>query len=59
MSRNFILGTGALLWAAVVLDAIVHFAMGDLVIPVLMLVVSVTWVGLRRGRLALLKAEAA
>jgi hypothetical protein len=58
MSRNAILTIGALLWAAVALDATIHFVAGDLLVPLGMLIVGSAWIGLRLGRSRQLQAEA-
>ena len=50
MSRNQIRGAGAILWAAVAVDAMVHLAAGDLVVPAAMTIVGVSWVAIRRPR---------
>lgn len=53
MSRNQILATGAILWAVVAVDAIVHIASGDWIAPVIMGIIGVSWVAIRRPRPAL------
>jgi hypothetical protein len=50
MSRNQILGTGAILWAVVAVEVIVHLAVGDLVVPAVTMIVGVSWVAIRRPR---------
>jgi hypothetical protein len=50
MSRNQILGTGAILWAAVAVDVIVHLSAGDLVVPGIVGIVGASWVAIRRPR---------
>jgi hypothetical protein len=47
MSRNQILTTGAILWAAVGVDVIVHLALGDLVVPAIIGIVGTSWVAIR------------
>lgn len=47
MSR-FILVFGAICWAVVLVDAVVHLAAGDLVVPAAMAVAFVAWVTLRQ-----------
>lgn len=47
MDRTIILVAGVTCWTIVVVDALIHLAFGDLVVPVGMALVSVTWVGLR------------
>ena len=48
MSRKHILAIGALLWAAVAVDAIVHLATGDWIAPAVAGVAGVGYVTLRR-----------
>ena len=48
MSRNQILTAGAILWAAVAVDVIVHLALGDLVVPAIIGIVGTSWVAIRR-----------
>jgi hypothetical protein len=50
MSRNQIRGAGAILWAVVAVDAMVHLAAGDLVVPAAMMIVGVSWVAIRWPR---------
>ena len=50
MSRNQILTTGAILWAAVAVDVIVHLALGDLVVPAIIGIVGTSWAAIRRPR---------
>jgi len=50
MSRNQILTAGAILWAAVAVDVIVHLALGDLVVPAIIGIVGTSWVAIRRPR---------
>jgi len=50
MSRNQIRGAGAILWAVVAVDAMVHLAAGDLVVPAAMTIVGVSWVAIRWPR---------
>jgi hypothetical protein len=53
MSRTFILAMGALLWGLAALDAIVHFAEGDLLTPAVMglaAIIGVAWISLRWAR---------
>jgi hypothetical protein len=50
MSRNQILGAGAILWAVVAVDVMVHLAAGDLVVPAATVIVGVSWVAIRRPR---------
>ena len=50
MSRNQILTGGAILWAAVAVDVIVHLALGDLVVPAIIGIVGTSWVAIRRPR---------
>jgi hypothetical protein len=47
MSRNQIIGAGALLWALVAGDVIVHLVSGDLVVPTVLGVVGTSWVAIR------------
>jgi hypothetical protein len=55
MSRNQILTTGAILWAAVAVDVIVHLAAGDLVVPAVIGTVGASWMVIRRPRRKLLE----
>jgi hypothetical protein len=48
MSRNLILATGALLWGAFAVDAIIHFGTGDWIAPTVAMIVGATWIALRR-----------
>jgi hypothetical protein len=57
MSRNLILATGALLWAVVAVDAIVHVFTGNWTTTAMMAIVAVAWVGLRRARWSPLRAH--
>jgi hypothetical protein len=50
MSRNQIIGAGAVLWAAVAIDVIVHLALCDLVVPAIIGIVGASWVAVRRPR---------
>jgi hypothetical protein len=56
MSRNLILATGALLWAIVAIDAIVHIASGDWIAPALMVIAGSAWVAARWPRQSLAEA---
>jgi hypothetical protein len=49
MSRNFILPIGALLWAFVIGDGIVHIVTGQWTTTAAMAIAGVTWVTLRRA----------
>jgi hypothetical protein len=49
MSRNQIIGAGAILWAVVGLDVIVHLAAGDLLVPAALGIVGTSWVAIRRA----------
>ena len=57
MSRNLILATGALLWAFVAVDAIVHIVTGYWVATAIVATVGVTWVTLRRAPWSPIKAS--
>jgi hypothetical protein len=57
MSRNRILATGALMWAAVALDAIGHAVNGDWVVPSGMVIVTAAWLVLRRPSRRLAEAS--
>ena len=48
MSRNFVLASGAICWALVVGDMVLHLVDGNVFVPVAMAIAGVTWVGVRR-----------
>jgi len=56
MSRNLTLAIGALLWALVAGDAIVHVITGAWTTTAIMAVVGIAWVVLRRARWSPLRA---
>ena len=47
MSRNTVLAIGALLWAGVAIDAIVHVIMGYWTVAAIMAIAGVSWVIVR------------
>jgi hypothetical protein len=47
MSRNLIIGLGAIVWALAALDAGMHLADGQWMAPGLAAVVLIVWIGLR------------
>ena len=60
MSRNQILAAGALLWTVAILDGVAHFLAGDLLAPVLMIIVAIAStfvVVVRHGRRSRLSEE--
>ena len=58
MSRNFVVVTGAICWALVVVDVTVHLIGGNVFIPVTMAIAGAVWVGLRRSYLRFREARA-
>ncbi len=48
MSRNTILILGVICWSVAAVDAIVHLAAGDVLVPAVMGSLFVLWIGLRR-----------
>jgi hypothetical protein len=50
MTRNSILAIGAVLWAAVAVDTVVHVAIGDWIAPAIAALVGVAFVAARRVR---------
>jgi len=56
MSRNTVLAIGALLWAGVAIDAIVHVIMGYWTVAAIMAIAGVSWVIVRRARWSPLRA---
>jgi hypothetical protein len=50
MTRNSILAIGAVLWAAVAVDTVVHVAIGDWIAPAIAALVGVGFVAARRVR---------
>lgn len=56
MSRNHILVIGALLWAAVAVDAFAHIVTGDWIAPAIAGMAGVAWVTVRRVRRGLPEA---
>ena len=53
MNRNFVLVSGAIAWALVVGDVVLHLVDGNVFVPVAMAIAGVTWVGVRRHQLRL------
>jgi hypothetical protein len=53
MSRNFVLVTGGLLWAAFAIDAAFHVATGDWMAPATAMLVGAVWLTNRRVKRAL------
>jgi hypothetical protein len=50
MTRNSMLAVGAVLWAAVAVDTVVHVAIGDWIAPPIAALVGVGFVAARRVR---------
>jgi hypothetical protein len=50
MSRNSLLIIGAVLWAAVAVDTVVHVALGDWMAPAIAAILGVAFVAWRRVR---------
>jgi hypothetical protein len=50
MTRNSMLAIGAVLWAAVAVDTVVHVAIGDWIAPAIAALVGVGFVAVRRVR---------
>ena len=48
MTRNSMLAIGAVLWAAVAVDTVVHVAIGDWIAPAIAALVGVGFIGARR-----------
>jgi hypothetical protein len=57
MSRTFLFVSGAICWTVAAVDAAVHLAAGDLLVPAVMGAIFVVWIGLRRHQLALARTE--
>jgi hypothetical protein len=58
MSRNFVLIFAGVCWAGVAVDALVHLAVGDLVIPTGFALAFVAWATLFRRHYARVPGEA-
>ena len=48
MTRNSMLAIGAVLWAAVAVDTVVHVAIGDWIAPAIAALVGIGFVAARR-----------
>ena len=59
MSRNFILISSGICWTGVAVDALVHVALGEFVVPALFAVAFAGWVTLFRRHYATVPLEAA
>ena len=59
MSRNFILISAGVCWTGVAVDALVHVALGEFVVPALFAVAFAGWVTLFRRHYAKVPVEAA